>query len=66
MYRPMPPASVLELSDLSALGIRLFPAPEVWVWLTGERFLALYRGLESVLDICRRASMVYTSRLCLP
>lgn len=30
------------------------------------RFLALYRRVESVLDICSGASMVYASRLCLP
>lgn len=33
MQRPMPPASLLELSDLSDFGIRLTPAPEVWEWL---------------------------------
>ena len=32
----MPPASLLELSDLSSLGIRLIPAPEVWGWLQAE------------------------------
>lgn len=32
MHRPMPPASLLELSDLSELCIRLIPAPEVWEW----------------------------------
>jgi hypothetical protein len=36
MKRPMPPASLLELSDLSILGIRLTPAPEVWEWLQTE------------------------------
>lgn len=33
MDRPHPPASLLQLSDLSLLGIRLAPAPEVWEWL---------------------------------
>ncbi|WP_081003796.1 putative metallopeptidase [Pseudomonas amygdali] len=36
MDRPMPPPSLLELSDLSDFGIRLTPAPEVWVWLQAE------------------------------
>lgn len=36
MDRPMPPASLLELSDLSDFGIRLTPAPEVWEWLQAE------------------------------
>ncbi|MBA1294458.1 hypothetical protein G7025_13930 [Pseudomonas lurida] len=36
MDRPMPPASTLELSDLSNFGIRLTPAPEVWEWLQAE------------------------------
>ncbi|RVD76857.1 putative metallopeptidase [Pseudomonas koreensis] len=36
MQRPMPPASLLELSDLSSFGIRLTPAPEVWEWLQAE------------------------------
>ncbi|MEZ2877894.1 putative metallopeptidase [Pseudomonas lundensis] len=36
MNRPMPPASLLELSDLSDFGIRLTPAPEVWDWLQTE------------------------------
>jgi hypothetical protein len=36
MQRPLPPASLLELSDLSSLGIRLIPAPEVWEWLQAE------------------------------
>ncbi|MBI6621189.1 hypothetical protein YA0783_23100 [Pseudomonas corrugata] len=36
MDRPMPPASLLELSELSDFGIRLTPAPEVWEWLQAE------------------------------
>ena len=36
MDRPYPPASLLELSDLSDFGIRLTPAPEVWEWLQAE------------------------------
>ncbi|WP_311880942.1 MULTISPECIES: putative metallopeptidase [unclassified Pseudomonas] len=36
MERPFPPSSVLELSELSAFGIRLIPAPEVWKWLQTE------------------------------
>ncbi|QCG67334.1 putative metallopeptidase [Pseudomonas veronii] len=36
MNRPRPPASLLELSDLSDFGIRLTPAPEVWEWLQSE------------------------------
>ncbi len=36
MGRPYPPSSLLELSDLSDLGIRLTPAPEVWEWLQAE------------------------------
>lgn len=36
MDRPIPPVSLLELSDLSSLGIRLTPAPEVWEWLQFE------------------------------
>ncbi|CAI8794877.1 PhageMetallopep domain-containing protein [Pseudomonas sp. IT-P12] len=36
MNRPMPPASLLELSDLSSFGIRLIPAPEVLEWLKAE------------------------------
>lgn len=36
MQRPLPPASLLELSDLSDFGIRLTPAPEVWEWLQAE------------------------------
>lgn len=36
MSRPLPPASLLELSELSDVGIRLTPAPEVWEWLQAE------------------------------
>ena len=36
MYRPYPPTSLLELSELSDFGIRLTPAPEVWEWLQQE------------------------------
>jgi len=36
MDRPMPPASILELSGQSDFGIRLTPAPEVWEWLAAE------------------------------
>ena len=36
MDRPYPPASLLELSDLSEFGIRLIPAPEVWEWFQAE------------------------------
>lgn len=36
MNRPVPPASLLELSDLSSFGIRLTPAPEVLEWLQAE------------------------------
>jgi hypothetical protein len=36
MDRPLPPASLLELTDLSNFGIRLIPAPEVWEWLQAE------------------------------
>ncbi|VVO69534.1 hypothetical protein PS847_01232 [Pseudomonas fluorescens] len=32
----MPPESLLDLSELSSLGIRLIPAPEVWEWLQAE------------------------------
>lgn len=32
----MPPASILELSELSDFGIRLTPAPEIWEWLSAE------------------------------
>ncbi|MGX4728057.1 putative metallopeptidase [Pseudomonas corrugata] len=36
MNRPMPPVSMIELSEFSACGIRLTPAPEVWEWLQAE------------------------------
>lgn len=36
MNRPAPPASMLELSALSMLGIRLTPAPEVREWIHAE------------------------------
>jgi hypothetical protein len=36
MDRPYPPASLLELADLSDFGIRLTPALEVWEWLQAE------------------------------
>ena len=36
MNRPMPPESLLDLSELSSFGIRLTPAPEVWEWLQTE------------------------------
>lgn len=36
MHRPMPPARVMELSELSDFGIRLTPAPDVWEWLSAE------------------------------
>lgn len=36
MDRPYPPASLLELAELSDFGIRLTPAPEVWEWLQTE------------------------------
>ncbi|WP_236203918.1 putative metallopeptidase [Pseudomonas protegens] len=36
MDRPYPPSSLLELFDLSDLGVRLVPAPEVWEWLQAE------------------------------
>lgn len=36
MDRPMPPESLLELSELSDFGIRLTPAPEVWERLQAE------------------------------
>jgi len=36
MGRPDPPSTLLELSDLSGVGIRLTPAPEVWNWLQSE------------------------------
>ena len=34
--RPVPPASLLDLCELSDFGIRLTPAPEVWEWLQAE------------------------------
>ncbi|MEE1869068.1 putative metallopeptidase [Pseudomonas auratipiscis] len=34
MERPIPPESLLELSALSNLGMRLAPAPEVWDWIS--------------------------------
>jgi len=34
--RPLPPASLLELSELSDFGIRLTPATEVWDWIQAE------------------------------
>lgn len=36
MERPYPPSLLLELSELSDLGMRLTPAPEVWEWLQTE------------------------------
>ena len=36
MNRPMPPALLLEVSELSDFGIRLTPAPEVWEWIQAE------------------------------
>lgn len=33
MIRPMPPLSLLELSDFD---VRITPAPEVWEWLQAE------------------------------
>jgi hypothetical protein len=36
MNRPNPPASILELSERSDLGICLTPAPEVWEWISTE------------------------------
>lgn len=36
MNRPMPPASLLELSDRPNFGIRLTPALEVWEWVQAE------------------------------
>jgi len=34
--RPMPPNSTMELYNVSGVGIRLTPAPEVWGWLQTE------------------------------
>lgn len=36
MTRPHPPAALLQLPDLSDLGLRLEPAPEVWEWIQAE------------------------------
>lgn len=36
MNRPIPPAQLLELTELSGLGTRLQPAPEVWGWVQRE------------------------------
>jgi len=36
MIRPVPPATLLELSEVSDCGIRLIPAPDVWEWLQAE------------------------------
>ena len=36
MGRPQPPKSMLDLSELSDLGIRLAPAREVWEWIQNE------------------------------
>ena len=36
MTRPFPAVSLLPLSDLYDVGIRLMPAPEVWEWLQTE------------------------------
>jgi Putative phage metallopeptidase len=36
MIRPQPPASLLDLSELSDFGIRLTPAPDVLEWLQAE------------------------------
>ncbi|MGF6154020.1 putative metallopeptidase [Pseudomonas fluorescens] len=38
MIRPMPPASILELSEFAELGLRLIPAPEVLEWLQAQVF----------------------------
>lgn len=37
--RPMPPASMLELSEFADIGMRLTPATEVWAWIS-EQVLA--------------------------
>lgn len=34
MNRPIPPKTILDLSDLSTWGIRLTPAPGVWEWIS--------------------------------
>ena len=36
MTRPFPSKDMADLSDLSYLGIRLFPAPEIWEWVQSE------------------------------
>lgn len=36
MERPIPPKSLLGLSELSDFEIRLAPAPEVWDWVTRQ------------------------------
>lgn len=36
MKRPVPPESLLQLSELSDFGMRLTPAPEVWDWIQQE------------------------------
>lgn len=36
MERPIPPKSLLGLSELSDFGIRLAPAPEVWDWVSRQ------------------------------
>ena len=36
MNRPVPPASLLELAQLSDFGSRLSPVPAVWEWLQAE------------------------------
>ncbi|QZP24499.1 putative metallopeptidase [Pseudomonas mosselii] len=36
MERPIPPQSLLGLSELSDFGIRLVPAPEVWDWVSRQ------------------------------
>lgn len=36
MQRPMPPASMTDLSNLEDLGIRVCPAPEVLEWINEE------------------------------
>lgn len=37
--RPMPPASMLELSEFADIGLRLTPAPDIWAWIS-EQVLA--------------------------
>lgn len=36
MSRPTPSKSLIELSELTDIGIRLAPAPEVWEWIQAE------------------------------